>query len=882
MSSREVSPAAVAPLIGRDAELGVLRRAYEDAVERREARIVTLVGPPGIGKRRLASELVAQLGRSGLPPRLYRGTPGPQSTAYGVFARLLRSRFGITDTSDSEQSRAALHAQATEVLGDRRVGDVCYFLGELMGLRFAESPLTRAVVEDPSQARLLRRAVVRSFVEADAVKSPVCLVFDALHATDEDSVELLHYLVENLRGRVLVICAARPEFLGRHPEWTGYAGERHRLIELGPVSDEESVAIMRALLARCQGGPPPRLVEAGVSMAGGTPGLLEHMVRVFRDAGVLKEDPERPSAGWRVDLDRLANARLPLTVEDAVAVRIAALAAHERRLLEHAAAMGSVFWLGGLIALGRIDREAPELWTEDATDDVARVERALAELVARDYVLKLPDSTFADETEYVFKHNLERESIARLTPTVLARRYHQTIADWLAQKDGVRNQEEYSAMLARHLEHAGSITRAAFTYIESGNTAREHFAAKRAHEYYKKGLELLGDNDARRRIDALHNHGDVLLLLGRTDEALAAFREMLAIAYRLGLRSKGGAAHNRIGRLFRDTGSLALAQRHLETALDLFRRAGDQRGVASCHDDIGKLLWMRGEYERALEEMRRALEMRKTHGDGRSIALSLNNIGLVWRDHGQVAEAREALESALKIRRELNDPLGIVESLNDLGQLALDQGDPRQALTLFKEAHDVATDIGEHNRIAVVLTNMGAAHLRLGDTERAIAVLTRAEELCDELGDKLHLAEAKRGLAKAYLARGELKRAREAIKRSVDLFGQVRSKSHLAAALRTLGEVTGAGAWGDGHEVKAVDYFMRSIAICKEIGNELEVAKSYRAFSSYVESSQHYRHNADILREAKKLSGMAEAIFERHKIAGSSAAGSSRPAREPV
>jgi hypothetical protein len=78
--------------------------------------------------------------------------------------------------------------------------------------------------------------------------------------------------------------------------------------------------------------------------------------------------------------------------------------------------------------------------------------------------------------------------------------------------------------------------------------------------------------------------------------------------------------------------------------------------------------------------------------------------------------------------------------------------------------------------------------------------------------------------------------------------------------------VTGARAWGDGHEGKAVDYFLRSIAICQEIGNELEVAKSYRAFSSYVEGSQHYKHNADILREAKKLSVMADEIFQRHKI----------------
>ena len=59
---------------------------------------------------------------------------------------------------------------------------------------------------------------------------------------------------------------------------------------------------------------------------------------------------------------------------------------------------------------------------------------------------------------------------------------------------------------------------------------------------------------------------------------------------------------------------------------------------------------------------------------------------------------------------------------------------------------------------------------------------------------------------------------------------------------------------------------MRSIALSKEIGNEFEVAKSYKAFSTYVKSSPHYRGNADIQREAQKLEAMATEIFARHKI----------------
>jgi tetratricopeptide (TPR) repeat protein len=867
--SQPSPPELRAPLIGREPELAALKRAAEHALERREVRAVTLVGGPGIGKARLVEEFLSQfLEAQPEAFRVFRARVRPPALSHGLIERLLRARFGVADGADRESSTERVRSEVASVLDDRRVGDVCFLLGSLMGVSFPDTPLTRVLAEDAVQARVLRRAVVRSFFEADAARRPLCLVLEDLHASDGDSLELIGHLLEHGHGPLLLICLTRAELLSRYETFRALGGSRHEVLELGPVSAESATRILRELLASCEGGPPQRLIEAALGMSGGTPGLMEAMVRVFFEAGVLHES--KPETGesqpWRVDLDRLQSARLPLTVDDAVTARLSALSVQERRVLEHAAAVGSVFWLGALIALGRIDAKAPDYWTDSPAEDIARIRRLLASLVERDYLLRLPDSAFSDDEEYIFKHNREREKISELTSPAALRRYHQTIADFLSQKEAVRSQEEYLAVLARHLEHAGCLTRASFTYLEAGNVAREHFAAKKAHEYYQKGLSLLGSDDARRRIDALHNMGDVLLLLGRTDEALAAFREMLELSFRLGLHGKGGAAHNRMGRVHRDTGSLSLAQEHLETALTLFERAGDTRGIASCHDDIGKLLWMRGEYEMALEELRRGLDMRKAVGDGRSIALSLNNIGLVWRDHGQEAQAHDALEAALKIRRELSDPLGIIESLNDLGQLALDQGEHEKALGLLEEAQLMAQDLGDNNRIAIVLANIGEAYLRTRDTEKAIDVLLHAEQLCEDLGDKLHLADVKRALAKAHLERGDLKAAREQIKRSVDLFGQVRSKPHLAVALRTLGEVTGAGAWGDGHEVKAVDYFMRSIAICKEIGNELEVAKSYRAFSGYVSASTHYQSIPEIQREAQKLSQMADEIFARHRI----------------
>jgi len=865
-----------AALIGREAELAELHAAYEAVLTGAESRTITLVGENGSGKSRLIHEFVRQVRAGPLRvPRVYRGRArrrGNQreratgDASYGVFARLLRARFGLVEGMTPDQAQQQVRDQVATALGDRKVGDVCHFLGQLIDLAFDESPLTQAVANDPLQARPILRAIVRRFFEGDASHGPVCLVFDDLHFADDDSIDLLNFLTHNLQAKLLLIYSARAEFLRQHDSWHKTGTDRHRVVELGPLSTEDSAELMHALLAPCEGDVPQALIDAGVKAASGNPGQLTQMVRAFHDSGVLEErDALSVKPVWRVDLKRLHSVRLPVTMEDAVGIRIAALAPKERRVLEHAAAMGNVFWLGGLLALRRMGLEPPEVWRDSDTSDADELKESLATLVQRDYVLELEGAAFRNETEYVFKQNLEREKIAGLTSAAASRRYHQTIADWLVQNANIRSQEEYAAVLAEHLEKAGSLTRSAFAYLEAGDIARQNYAARQASQYYAKGLELLGDDDARRRIDALHNHGDVLQLLGKIDEALAAFRQMLNIAYRLNLRAKGGAAHNRIGRLFRQTGSLDEAREHLEAGRLLFAAAEDVRGVASSHDDMGRLLWVKGEYEEALAEMRKALDMRREIGDRRSIALSLNNIGMVWMDFGQARKAKEALEAALAIRREVDDPIGIVQSLNTLGKLAQDQQAHSQALAHYREAYAVAQEIGERNRIATALANIGTAYQHMGNTEEAVRTLSQAVEACEELGDKLALASATRALAKAYLHAGELKHARSSIRQSVDLFGQVRSKPHLAIALRTLGEITGAGAW-EGHEGKAVDYFMRSIAIFKETGNEFELAKSYQAFSDYVASSEHYRNNSDIQREAVKLKEIAKEIFERHRI----------------
>lgn len=421
-------------------------------------------------------------------------------------------------------------------------------------------------------------------------------------------------------------------------------------------------------------------------------------------------------------------------------------------------------------------------------------------------------------------------------------------------------------MLADHSEKAGDAQGAGLAYLEAGDVARRHYASSKACDYYAQGLLLLGESHSARRIDALHDQGDVLQLLGRVDDALAAFREMLTLAYRLDLFSKGGAAHNRIGRLYRDSGSIHEASRHLETALALFEAAGDERGIASSIDDLGKLRWLKGEYEQALEALRDGLARRRKLGDRRSIALSLNNLGLVLEDSGEFKEALEAFEQALTIRQQIGDLVGIVVTLNNIGTIAQDQRDFARALGFFEEALEVARQIGDRNRTALLLTNLGECQYRSGHPDRAIELLKEAEGLCDELGDKLGLGEALRGLGKAYLLQGDLARAREHISRSVDLFAAARSKVHLGIALRTLGEITAAGGWGAAHTKSAREYFARSAGIFEQTGNEVELARTFKVYARFLRTERELSGEEASMREADAMEARANAVFRRLRI----------------
>ncbi len=153
-----------------------------------------------------------------------------------------------------------------------------------------------------------------------------------------------------------------------------------------------------------------------MTLAGGNPALLEQIVRIYHDNGVLEVTDDFEDERWTIHA-RQARRASGFRSASRTRCRPASRRSRprERELLERAAAMGGVFWLGGLVAIERQSESPPEVWEGGEAEDVVAVRQLLTELVERDYVLRLPESTFVGDEEYVFKHNLERAALVRLT-----------------------------------------------------------------------------------------------------------------------------------------------------------------------------------------------------------------------------------------------------------------------------------------------------------------------------------------------------------------------------------------------------------------------------------------------------------------------------------
>lgn len=176
----------------------------------------------------------------------------------------------------------------------------------------------------------------------------------------------------------------------------------------------------------------------------------------------------------------------------------------------------------------------------------------------------------------------------------------------------------------------------------------------------------------------------------------------------------------------RESIRLAEAIRQHEEAIRILRETGDAVGLAVALSSQGGLLHFAGDYAGANHCHRASLAIAREINDRRAISLELDYIGFIERQMGNLAAAREQHEASLALSRELGDQLGVAGSLDNLGLLAYDQEDFLEALRLFQEALALRRQSGQVGAIALSLEHVGGAALALDDRMLAETALHEA------------------------------------------------------------------------------------------------------------------------------------------------------------
>jgi class 3 adenylate cyclase/tetratricopeptide (TPR) repeat protein len=448
LAAPDSRPTSTTPLVGRDRELLLIRTVWDRAVSANSPHLVSVIGPAGIGKTRLAQEVAAEIEDRDQQVLWGRSLPYEEQTPYRAFGQIMRRAAGIYENDGIEIARQKLTTLVASLFPEPEVADTARYLSLVLGLGIGEAA--------SESIHLLFAA--RRVVELLSERSPLLLVFEDVHWADDSLLDLVDYLVSHVRDHpVAFLALARPEFIEARPTWgAGMIG--HTMLPLESLTAGEASEVVGALLV----GADPSTIARVIETAEGNPLFIEELVLALGDDA--------------------AEAELPSTVRAAIAARIDALPADARTALLHASVIGQSFWRGVLDEIGQLDD----------------VDDSLEALEARGLVRRHAQSQVEGDTEYAFKHVLIRDVAYATLPRALRRDLHAATARVI--EASMPDPTELAWVLAHHWREGGEPARAIEYLLAAGDRARAALAVEGTYDFYSQALELAETDEDRRRI----------------------------------------------------------------------------------------------------------------------------------------------------------------------------------------------------------------------------------------------------------------------------------------------------------------------------------------------------------------------------------------------
>jgi DNA-binding SARP family transcriptional activator len=739
-----------APLVGREAELAALTQGFERVVAEKRVRLHTLFGAPGIGKSRLAKELIACLGDRA-DPCSGRCLPFGEAS-FSPLAEIVRQLIGETaDVQAGIEQLLAGRAHAA-LIAERLAGA----LGSL---------------ERESASEEVFWAVRRLF-ELLARRKPLVVIFDDLQWAAPTLLDLVLDLAQTaLRAPLLVLGLARPELLERRPDWPG------ETLELQPLGKEEAQALLNGLIGESM--LEPELQARIAQTAEGNPLFLEQMVAMLR---------EREASDQEVIV--------PPSIQALLAARLDLLLPEERRLLEHAAVAGREFALDDVLAL----TPAPE---QEAVAE-------LLEALERKQLLS-PLGGGRQWFRHQLIRDAAYEAIPKLRRAGLHRAYADWLEDSAGERlveveELLAYNLERAFLLTRELEPGSESLpelgrRAALRLAGAGRRAHARGDMPAAVSLLRRAGEL-PPAGTQERAELVLAFASALREVGDFAGADVAVREVIELAADGGNPALGGQARLlrlRIELQTRPATSLDELLGVANATIDELEQLGDRQGVAEAWSVLAWITWTRCQAQATADLLERALEYAREADHQPTIGPCLHLLIGTWLfGPTPVKEAIARCEALLVLEE---TPRRIEATCyRALAGLRAMQGRFEEARVLLERDREIIDELGLRVASAVAAEIWGIVELLAGRPEAAEQRLRAGIAVLEPMGEASEMSTLAAVLAGAVYKQGRLAEVLELTELSSrsaaddDFSTQVQWRGAQAKALATEGQTEQAEA----------------------------------------------------------------------------------------